>query len=87
MNFINAPTTSVGWIVEHVLHMNEYRVGNIFVYPKHHNFIVNEGNGTAKDYLTIMKKIIVETKEKLGISLRPEIFLLGFAKKELEGIV
>jgi len=81
---INAPTTAAGWIIEHVLQMAGFRVGDAVVYPKHQNFITNEGQATARDYLAIIKKIIRDAKEKTGIKLRPEIFFLGFSKDELE---
>lgn len=78
------PTTSAGYIIEHVLKMTGYRVGDAAISPKHHNFIVNEGNAKASDYLSIMKEITKQTKETLGIRLVPEIILLGFKKSEIE---
>lgn len=80
------PTTSVGYIVEHILKMSEFSIGDAEVSTAHHNFIVNKGNATAKDYLTVIKEIIKRTKEELDIKLVPEIFLLGFSDKELEDI-
>jgi UDP-N-acetylmuramate dehydrogenase len=80
------PTTSVGYIVEHVLKMSEYRVGDAAISKAHHNFIVNEGNATAKDYVAVMKEIAYRAKKKTGISLKPEIFMLGFGGDETSNI-
>ncbi len=77
------PTTATGYIVEHVLKMKGFKIGDAAIYPKHHNFIVNEGNATAKDYLAVMKEIYDRAKEKLGIKLRPEMFLLGFDDEKI----
>lgn len=79
-------TPSVGYIVEHVLQMKGFRVGDAMVSEKHAAFIENMGNATAGDYLKIIKLIVQKTKEKLDINLKPEIFFLGFEKNELEGL-
>lgn len=75
---LGLPTTSVGYIIEHVLGMTGYRVGDVAISKAHHNFIVNEGKATAKDYLKVMDEISKRANEKCGITLKPEIFLLGF---------
>lgn len=74
---LDFPTTSVGYIVEHVLGMGGYKVGDAAVSTAHHNFIINVGKATAKDYLTVLREIQKRAKEKLGIELEPEIILLG----------
>jgi UDP-N-acetylmuramate dehydrogenase len=81
------PTTSVGYIVEHVLGMKGYRQGDAQVSDYHCAFIENKGHATASDYLDLIKTIIKETKLKTGLIITPEIFFLGFDKSELEGIV
>ncbi len=73
----NYPTTSVGYIVEHVLNMKGFHIGDAYISPNHHNFIENKGNATAKDYLAVINEIVNRTKEKLGIDLELEIFKLG----------
>ncbi|MBU0974688.1 hypothetical protein KKD03_03235, partial [Patescibacteria group bacterium] len=80
------PTTSVGYIVEHILNKKSYQVGDAKVSDKHAAFIENMGQATAKNYLEIIKTIISETKEKTDIILKPEIFFLGFKKEELIGV-
>jgi UDP-N-acetylmuramate dehydrogenase len=81
------PTTSVGYIVEHILHKKGFQIGGAKVSEHHAAFIENTGNATAKDYLAVISTIINETKEKTGITLKPEIFFLGFEDSDLVGIV
>lgn len=81
------PTPSVGYILEHILKLKEFRIGKAVVSDKHCAFIENRGGATASDYLAVIKKIVREAKEKTGLTLRPEISFLGFEKSELEGIV
>lgn len=80
----NYPTTSVGYIVEHVIGLSGFKIGDAAISKDHHNFVVNEGKATAKDYLAVLKEIYKRTKEKLGIELVPEIVLLGFEKDEIK---
>ena len=86
MKKLNLPTTSAGYIIEHILKMTNFRIGDAQISKAHHNFIVNVGDATADDYLAIIKEIIKRTKETLGIELIPEIFLIGFTGREQEGI-
>lgn len=81
------PTTSVGYIVEHVLNKKGFQVGEAKISHKHAAFIENVGNATASDYLSVIRTVIEETKEKTGVTLKPEIFFLGFEPHELIGIV
>ncbi len=71
------PTTSAGYIVEHILKLGGYKVGGARVSTAHHNFVVNDGGATAADYMSIVNLIRNETKKKLGIELVPEIIFLG----------
>jgi UDP-N-acetylmuramate dehydrogenase len=71
------PTTSVGYIVEHVLNMTGYKVGGASISKEHHNFIVNSGKATAKDYLAVRDEIARRARESLGIELEDEIIRLG----------
>ncbi len=84
---LELPTPSIGYIVEHVLKLQSYKVGDAIVSPKHAAFIENTGNATASDYLEIIRTILTMAQEKLGVQLQPEIFFLGFTSEELTGIV
>ena len=81
---LGIPTTSTGFIIEHLLKMTGFRIGDAAISQDHHNFIVNEGKATAKDYLAVMKEIYNRAKKELGIELVPEIFLLGFQEEEIK---
>ena len=74
---LDLPTTSVGYIVEHILKMGGFKVGGAAVSAAHNNFIVNAGGATATNYLAVMREIQKRAKQKLGIELEPEIILLG----------
>lgn len=84
---LNVPTPSIGYLIEHVLKLQNYRVGDAVVSPSHAAFIENVGSATAADYLAVIRKICTTAQEQLNLKLKPEIFFLGFTKAELEGIV
>jgi UDP-N-acetylmuramate dehydrogenase len=84
---LGVPTTSIGFIVEHLLKMTSFRIGDAAVSDKHSNFIVNVGHATAKDYLAVMKKIYQRAKDELGVILVPEIFFIGFTESEIEEFI
>lgn len=71
------PTTATGYIIEHILNMTGYAVGGAMISPDHHNFIVNTGKATARDYLSVRDEILRRAKEAIGINLESEIILLG----------
>ncbi|HZG74470.1 MAG TPA: UDP-N-acetylmuramate dehydrogenase [Paenibacillus sp.] len=53
------------------------RVGGAEVSTLHANFIVNTGNATAEDVLTLIKRIQQTVEEKTGIRLVPEVLEVG----------
>lgn len=81
---LNIPTTSTGFVIEHILKMTGFRVGDAAISTSHHNFIVNENKAKAKDYLKVMKTIYNRAKKELGIELVPEIFFMGFKESEIK---
>lgn len=50
-----------------------FAVNDVSVSDKHSNFIVNNGHGTAEDYLSIACQIQDKVKEKYGIRLIMEV--------------
>lgn len=54
-----------------------YRVGGAEVSLKHANFIVNTGQATAEDVLTLMHEIQNKVNSDYGISLVPEVLIVG----------
>jgi len=53
------------------------RVGDAQVSPVHANFIVNLGNATAKDVLTLAELMRRTVLEKFGIALEYEVQIVG----------
>ena len=53
------------------------RVGNVKISEKHANFIVNLGNGKAKDVIKLIKLIKREVKKKFSVTLEEEIQYVG----------
>ena len=84
---LNLPTTATGYIIEHALNMKGYKSGGASISKDHANFIVNDGNAKAEDYLKIMKDVHKNAYEKLTIKLIPEIILLGFEKEEIKEFI
>lgn len=56
------------------------KIGDAVISEKHANFIINDGNASAKDILSLMalaRKII---HERTGITLEPEVRTAGFSE-------
>lgn len=54
-----------------------YSVGGAQVSEKHAGFVVNKGNATAEDVLTLIGDVQRIVKEKTGVELKPEVKRLG----------
>jgi len=54
------------------------KIGNVKISEKHANFIINLGNGKAKDVIKLINLVKQKVKEKFGITLEEEIQYLGF---------
>ncbi len=52
--------------------------GGACVSEKHCGFIINKSDATATDIKTLMDEVIIRVKENSGITLEPEVCLLGF---------
>lgn len=52
-------------------------VGDMEVSDVHANYFINKGNGTAADFVALMKMIQERVEEKSGIHLDPEIRIIG----------
>ena len=53
------------------------RVGDAQVSEKHAGFVVNLGHATASDILALMEEIKARVYEKAGVTLEPEVRILG----------
>ena len=54
-----------------------YRIGDAQVSEKHAGFIVNLGEATAKDVITLIETIKQKVKEVAGVELEHEIRIVG----------
>ncbi len=68
---------STGWIIDQVLGLKGYQVGDAAIGPQHANIFTNLGQATAKDYLALISKVQSEAKSKLSLDLKLEVKLLG----------
>jgi UDP-N-acetylmuramate dehydrogenase len=54
-----------------------YRIGGAEVSTKHAGFIINIGNATASDVLQLIKYIQDKAYQQFGVTLQPEIVIIG----------
>lgn len=73
--FKNPPLGSAGYLIERV-GLKGYRHGGAEFNPKHANFIVNRGDATSKDVLTLIDLARKRVRESFGVELELEIRLL-----------
>lgn len=76
--FKNPPNDSAGRVVEAV-GLKGVRIGGAEVSNKHANFIVNRGGASAKEVLTLIKKVKGQVFRKTGVKLELELKLVGQA--------
>ncbi len=74
--FKNPPGDRAGRLLDAV-GLKGVRVGDAQVSPVHANFIVNLGNATAKDVLTLAELMRRTVLEKFGIALEYEVQIVG----------
>jgi len=66
------PNPSAGKLIDEA-GLKGYTIGGAQVSDKHANFIINKGNGSANDILTLLKHIQKTVRTKSGIALEPEV--------------
>jgi len=80
--FRNPPADKAGRLIEQSGLKGE-TVGGARVSPVHANFIVNTGETTAADVLTLLRRVRGVVKAERGIELEPEILVLGKEWRDL----
>ncbi len=75
--FKNPKNDSAGRIIDQDLNLKGYKIGDAQISPRHANFILNLGHATASDYKAIIDHVIGEAKNKLNLTLEPEIIFWG----------
>lgn len=74
--FKNPPNDSAGRVVE-AAGLKGAHVGDAEVSRKHANFIVNQGHASAKDVLTLIRKVRAHVVRKTGVKLDLELKVVG----------
>ena len=59
-----------------------HQIGGVQVSKKHAGFMVNLGNGTAKDYQALINYVIEQVEQASGVRLEPEVRILGEEKRD-----
>jgi len=54
-----------------------YHVGDAEISTKHCGFAINRGNATAAEFYQLMQDVTTKVKEAFGVTLEPEVRLLG----------
>ncbi len=76
-SMIAAKTISAGWLIERAGLLGR-RIGDIEVSPKHGNFLINHGNGTADEVAQLVSICQMEVRNRFGLRLQTEVQFVGF---------
>ncbi|MCS1350625.1 UDP-N-acetylmuramate dehydrogenase [Mechercharimyces sp. CAU 1602] len=74
--FRNPPGDHAGRLIE-ASGLKGYRIGDAEVSTLHANFIINRGQASANNVLTLIDHIIQTVEEQFGVSLHPEVLVVG----------
>jgi UDP-N-acetylenolpyruvoylglucosamine reductase len=74
--FKNPPSIPAGKLIDE-LGLKGARVGGAVVSQEHGNFIVNDGNATARDILELIEMLKQSAKKERGIELQTEVEIIG----------
>jgi UDP-N-acetylenolpyruvoylglucosamine reductase len=74
--FKNPPFIPAGKLIDE-LGLKGARVGGAVVSQEHGNFIVNDGNATARDVLALIERLKAKAKAGRGVDLQTEVEIIG----------
>ena len=74
--FKNLPGQPAGKLIEE-MGLKGITAGGAQISPKHANFIVNKGNATATDILTLIELVHLRAQKEKGVSLETEVVIIG----------
>jgi len=74
---LNLPTSSIGYLVEHVLKLKGIRRGDAIISPRHAAFIENPGKARARDIKELIELVAEKARTELGLELQKEVEYLG----------
>lgn len=81
--FKNPPGDAAGRLID-AAGCKGWREGGASVSTLHANWIVNEGQATARDVLRLMARVWRAVRDRFGVALEPEIRLLGDLERQWE---
>lgn len=76
--FKNPPEDSAGRVID-LAGLKGAQVGDAQVSAKHANFIVNQGQASAKDVLALIRKVRATVARRIGVKLELELKVVGQA--------
>ncbi len=76
--FKNPPGDYAGRLIE-AAGLKGLQVGEVFISPHHANFFINEGAGTAADFIKLIDLVREEVYKQFGIKLETEIEIADWA--------
>jgi len=68
-------TLAAGFLIEQA-GFKGYRVGDAMVSHRHANFIINQGQATSKDIISLMHSIQEKVMEEFNVQLQPEVKII-----------
>ncbi len=69
-----------GFLIESV-NLKSHLIGDAIISPKHANFIINLGQATSADIVSLMELAKKRVRERYGVILNPEVQFLGSMEK------
>ncbi|MDP3725637.1 MAG: UDP-N-acetylmuramate dehydrogenase [bacterium] len=74
--FRDRATIPSAFLIDHA-GLKGTEVGNVCISDKHANFFINKGGGTSGDVMALIALTKKKVKEKFGIELHEEIYIIG----------
>lgn len=75
--FLKRGMISAGWLIDR-LDLKSFQIGKVMVSPKHANFLVNLGGGTAEEVMILSSVIKQKVRVNFGVQLHEEVEMVGF---------
>lgn len=66
-----------GWLIDHV-GLRGKRIGGAMISQKHPNYLLNTGNASAEDIITLASLVKTRVRDELGVRLQEEVQFVGF---------
>lgn len=74
---LRLPTSSIGYLIDHVLRLKGERRGDAIISPQHAAFIENLGSAKAGEVAELIELIRNKARVELGLELITEVELIG----------